>query len=127
MAHSDGEAQVLAAIKRGIRGYVLQSCESEVLPVAIRAVHCGRRYFCSSVAHWLSGARIGSLLTARESDVLNQLALGFSNKMIAGALGIECGTVKTHLKTVMSKLQVNTRTEAVVVATRRGLLSDRRV
>ena len=61
-------------------------------------------------------------LTGRETDVLQLLAQGCCNKSIARKLGIGVGTVKTHVKGVMSKLDATARTHAVVVATQRGLI-----
>jgi DNA-binding CsgD family transcriptional regulator len=61
-------------------------------------------------------------LTGREADVLQLLGKGYCNKLIARELDIGVGTVKSHLKRVMSKLNVTARTQAVVVATQRGLI-----
>ena len=64
----------------------------------------------------------GRILTARERSVLEQLMLGLSNKAIAHRLNVCVGTVKTHIKSIMKKLGADSRTAAVVMAQRRGLL-----
>ena len=62
-------------------------------------------------------------LSKRELEILVHLATGKSNKMIARSAGIEVGTVKFHVNSILSKLNVSSRTEAAIVALRRGLLS----
>lgn len=64
----------------------------------------------------------GKTLTVREKAVLEQLMLGLSNKLIASRLNLCVGTVKTHLKSILEKLDADSRTAAVIAAQRRGLL-----
>jgi DNA-binding CsgD family transcriptional regulator len=63
-------------------------------------------------------------LTPREADILRHMMLGMSNKAIASKLTLAVGTVKTHVKSVLEKLNASSRTQAVSIAQRRGILRD---
>ncbi len=85
----------------------------------------GRTYIDPSVGQWIvqaAGQAHGDHLTPREAEVLRRLALGLSNKEIASALVISEETVKSHVASVFSKLQVENRAQAVVQALRRRLI-----
>lgn len=119
----DEPALVHAAIEAGARGYLLKDVEETILFEAIRRVSKGQRYFATAVS-----ARIAQFeedrasLSEREVEVLQLVAQGASNYQIAVELGIGESTVKTYLARIFHKLEVSTRTQAVVVATERGLL-----
>ncbi|RZA34551.1 MAG: response regulator transcription factor [Lysobacteraceae bacterium] len=81
-----------------------------------------QRYLSESMTRSVADSLTRESLTGRETDVLQLLAQGCCNKSIARKLGIGVGTVKTHVKGVMSKLDATARTHAVVVATQRGLI-----
>jgi two-component system NarL family response regulator len=115
------EWDVREALAMGLHGYLLQNCAPEQLAAAVRAVGCGRNYMCSELGHVRESVGIG--LTPRETDVLRLMAQGHCNKMIARDLGIGVGTVKTHIKGLFEKLGVSARTQAVVVASRCGLVN----
>jgi DNA-binding NarL/FixJ family response regulator len=72
------------------------------------------------VAEWMKYPA----LTPREADILRQMMLGLSNKRIALQLSVAVGTVKTHVKSILDKLEAASRTEAVAIAQRRGILQQ---
>ena len=121
----DGDEDIYRALKAGARAYLLKDSSREELLAAVRAVAAGLRRIPGPVAERLAQRVEGSELTARELAVLRQIVSGRSNKQIAGALAISEGTVKTHVKSILAKLDVADRTEAAVTALRRGLIVDR--
>ena len=121
----DREAEVRAALDSGVHGYVLLSAGSEEIHEAVRATSQGQRYLSVPVMHKIADSFTREPLTGRENDVLHLLAEGCCNKLIARRLNIGVGTVKTHVKSLMLKLEVHARTQAVVVATERGLVGPR--
>ena len=118
----DKEWEVRIAMDAGVHGYVLQSCSPDELQKAAISLAQGQRYLTESVTRSVADSLSRENLTGRETDVLQLLAQGCCNKSIARKLGIGVGTVKTHVKGVMSKLDATARTHAVVVATQRGLI-----
>lgn len=118
----DKEWEVRIAMDAGVHGYVLQSCSQDELLKAVASLAQGQRYLSESVTRSVADSLSRENLTGRETDVLQLLAEGCCNKSIARKLGIGVGTVKTHVKGVMSKLDATARTHAVVVATQRGLI-----
>ncbi|WP_229429358.1 response regulator transcription factor [Massilia sp. ST3] len=118
----DKEWEVRIAMDAGVHGYVLQSCAPDELQRAATTLAQGQRYLTESVTRSVADSLSRENLTGRETDVLQLLAQGCCNKSIARKLGIGVGTVKTHVKGVMSKLDATARTHAVVVATQRGLI-----
>jgi len=118
----DGDADIHAALEAGASGYVLKSATGEELIPAIRAVAAGKRWIPQNVASRLKSRDSYEQLTARELDVLNELACGLANKEIAEALGISEYTAKDHLKSILAKLRVADRTQAVTAALQRGII-----
>lgn len=118
----DKEFEVRIAMDAGVHGYVLQSCSPDELQKAVITLAQGQRYLSESVTRSVADSLSRETLTGRETDVLQLLAQGCCNKSIARKLGIGVGTVKTHVKGVMSKLDATARTHAVVVAAQRGLI-----
>lgn len=116
--------QIRRAVDAGVRGYLLQDCSTDELSDAARSVAAGRRYLSRSVADRLLDTLVQTIPTARELDVLQLIARGLGNKDIGRQLGIGEGTVKTHVKAILSKLGEPTRTGAIAEALRRGLLAD---
>ncbi len=94
----------------------------EELLETIRSVHAGKRRLPAEVAQKLAEHMADEPISARELDVLSLMAAGKRNKEIAGALSIAEDTVKMHVRNILSKLQVNDRTEAVTIALRRGII-----
>jgi len=122
----DKEWEVRHAMENGVHGYVLQSCLPDELVKAARKLAEGQRYQSEPVARRVAESLRRSALTGRETDVLHLLAEGCCNKRIARRLGIGVGTVKTHIKSLMNKLDATARTHAVVVAVERGLVMSGR-
>ncbi|HEX9081331.1 MAG TPA: response regulator transcription factor [Holophagaceae bacterium] len=118
----DGDADIQRALEAGARGYLLKSVRRPVLLEAVRAVAAGQRYLPPSTSARLVEAMESEKLTARELDVLAFLAQGLRNREIAEELGLAEPTVKIHVNNLLRKLQVKDRTEAAVVALRRGLV-----
>jgi DNA-binding NarL/FixJ family response regulator len=121
---TDRECEIRAALARGVQGYLLVGCASDELAAAVRAVHRGERTLCLKVVTRLADNLAFDPLTSREEDVLRLLVEGLCNKSIADRLDIEVGTVKSHLRALFGKLQVSSRTQAVALAQRRGLLGS---
>lgn len=122
VTHCDKEAHVREALDLGVYGYLLQDCSADELCTAVRQLGEGRRYLTGRVSKSIADSISRALLTRRESDVLNLLAIGHCNKRIARDLGIGVGTVKTHIKGLLTKLDAKARTHAVVIAAQRGLV-----
>ena len=118
------EWDVRSALEAGVQGYVLQSCSTEHLRMAVELLSCGQRYVTPELKRYVADKSARSSLTGRETDVLQLLAQGYCNKTIARELGIGVGTVKTHVKGLFDKLGATARTHAVVLATQRGMVRD---
>jgi DNA-binding NarL/FixJ family response regulator len=119
---SDGDAEIQRALRAGAAAYVLKSCPQEELLAVIRSVHAGKRYVPADVATRLAEHFGDDELTARELEVLRLIRDGSKNKEIAARLEISEATVNFHIKNLVSKLQANDRTHAVMIAIRRGIL-----
>ncbi len=117
-----GDVQALRALKAGAAGYMLKGSLRKELLEAIRAVNAGRKYLPADIATEIAMHAIDEALTAREIDILRLVAAGNANKQVAWALKISEDTVKTHLKSIFTKLDVADRTQAVVVAMKRGII-----
>jgi DNA-binding NarL/FixJ family response regulator len=118
----DGDEDIYRAIKAGAKGYLLKDTAREALMDSIRRVNAGETCIPATLAAKLADRVSGEALSAREIEVLQRIAAGKSNKEIGAELFISEGTVKTHVKSIFSKLDVVSRTEAVATATRRGLI-----
>jgi DNA-binding NarL/FixJ family response regulator len=117
----DGDEDIYRAMQAGARGYILKDMVIDELVDAIRTVNQGRRHIPPAVAERLAKRTLQSELTARELDVLKLIVKGLSNKEIATSLFVTEETVKTHVKNILSKLEVADRTQAVIVAHQRGI------
>lgn len=122
VTHRDKEWDVRRALQACVGGYLLEDATAAQLQHAVRYSLTGARYLCPAVAAHVRDEPPAERLTNRESDVLALLARGYCNKRIARDLDIEVGTVKWHLRSLMNKLGASARTQAVVVAARRGLV-----
>ena len=118
----DTDNDISRAIRAGAKGYLLKDAERDDLLGCIRRVHAGETCIPPALVAKLAAGMSTESLTARELDVLKMLAAGKSNKEIALKLSITETTVKSHLRSIFTKLGVLSRTEAVTVATRRGLV-----
>jgi DNA-binding NarL/FixJ family response regulator len=117
-----GDAQAAAALKAGAVGYLLKNLVRRDLIDTIRVVHAGKRRVLPEIATEIAEHVADDALTDREIDVLRRVAAGKSNKLIAAELDIAEGTVKTHMKSILPKLDASDRTHAVMIALRRGIL-----
>ena len=123
---SDSEEDVLAAIRAGADGYLLKDMEPEDTLESIRAAAAGKLVVSERLTQLLAAALRSeantpqnaedAALTQREHEILDLIAEGLSNKLIARALDISPGTVKVHVKNVLRKLNLNSRVEAAVWA-----------
>lgn len=121
IAMSGQDADVRSALEAGVRGYVICGSEDEIVRAA-RAVAAGRRHLCSAATLRVADSLGQPALTLRESDVLALVLRGQSNKEIARALGIAEGTVKAHMRALLTKLGARCRTEALWIASQRGFV-----
>jgi len=117
-----GDAQAAAALKAGASGYLLKNLVRKELLETIRAVHSGKRRVPPEIATEIAEHVADDALTGREVEVLRRVAAGKSNKLIAVELDISEGTVKTHMKSILPKLDASDRTHAVMIALKRGIL-----
>ena len=118
----DGDDDIHKALSAGANGYLLKNATRENLIPALRAVATGQRWIPKEVARRLASRKMFEELTPRELEVLHQLAKGLANKEIADVLNISEYTVKDHLKSILGKLRVADRTEAVTAAIQRGII-----
>jgi DNA-binding NarL/FixJ family response regulator len=117
-----GDVQALRALKAGAMGYLLKNMLREELLNTIRAVHAGRRSIPSEIALGIAEHVADDALTGREIEILRRVAAGTSNKVIASQLAVSDATVKSHMKSILSKLGANDRTHAVTIAMKRGFI-----
>ncbi len=122
MTTFDGDEDIFRSLSQGAKGYLLKDAPRAEILSAIRAVSEDRPYTSSSVAAKALQRMTKPSLTQREMSVLQEIAQGRSNKDIARRLSITEGTAKTHVKSILTKLDAISRTEAVAVAHKRGLI-----
>ena len=121
-----GDIQALRALRAGATGYLLKSAVRKDLIETIRAVHSGLKRIPPEIAAEIANYSTDDALTDREVQVLQCVAEGNSNKIIADTLRISEDTVKNHMRNILSKLSANDRTHAVTIASRRGFLDFQR-
>jgi two-component system NarL family response regulator len=117
-----GDVQATRALQAGASSYLLKSMLRRELADAIRIVHAGQRYLPAEIAGEIAAHVGDEELSHREAQVLQCLARGLSNKIIAHQLHIMEGTVKAHMKSILSKLGARDRTHAVAIAVKRGIV-----
>lgn len=122
MTTFDGDEDIYRALQAGARAYLLKDTPREEIVDAIRSVYAGHKRIPSEIASKLADRLTAEPLTERELAVLKQIVAGQSNKEIGAALGIAEGTVKVHVNSLLSKLGVEDRTQAVTEALRRGIV-----
>jgi DNA-binding NarL/FixJ family response regulator len=121
VAQDDGEAGIRKALEKGAPGFLLQTCGVEELRNAVKTVSRGGTVFASGVTHRIVQSLAFEPLTARELEILHLVVHGLSDKDMARKLVIAPGTVKSHVKAILTKLGAARRTEAAAIAQRRGL------
>lgn len=117
-----GDEDIRRALLAGVQAYLTKDVLHDELIEAIRAVHAGQKYLPAPVAAALAAQLPRPDLSARELDVLRLIVQGLSNKQIAFTLGIAEHTVKNHVKSILSKLGVDDRTQAATAAIQRGII-----
>jgi DNA-binding NarL/FixJ family response regulator len=117
-----GDVLALRAFKAGAVGYLLKNLLRTELVETIRIVHKGHKRIPAEIALQIAEHAADDSITSRELEVLHGIANGSSNKTIASDLKISEHTVKNHLKSILSKLDANDRTHAVMIALKRGIL-----
>ena len=117
-----GDVLALRALKAGALGYLLKSSLRKELLGAIRDVHRGRRHIPAEVALAIAEHVGAEDLSEREIDVIRRVATGLSNKEIGAHLSISEQTVKTYMKSILSKLDANDRSHAITIALERGFI-----
>jgi DNA-binding NarL/FixJ family response regulator len=118
----DGDEDIYRGMRAGAKSYLLKDVRREELFQCIREVHAGRTFVPPAIAAKLAERLPAEELSPREMEVLRLLAEGKPNKLIGVNLAITEVTVKSHVQSVFKKLNVLSRTEAIAVASRRGLL-----
>ena len=118
----EGDVEVQRALEAGARGYLLKNMPPSELVQVIRQVHAGKKRVPPELAARLAEHISDDDLTARELEVLQQVAGGNRNRDIAELLCISEETVKVHIKHIMDKLGANDRTQAIAIAVRRGYI-----
>ena len=117
-----GDVQALHAFQAGASGYLLKNMLRKELIDTIRVVHAGGKRIPPEIANEIAKYVASEALSAREVEVLRQVAGGNANKRVAAHLGISEETVKAHMKSILSKLGANDRTHAVTIAFKRGII-----
>lgn len=122
LSSHETDEDIYRAVRAGAQAYLSKNSKQSEMIEAIHAVHRGKRYFPHSIADRLAERMMRTDLTSRESEVLQMLARGLTNKEIGSALDISGNTVRNHVNSIIEKLEVSDRTEAVAVAIQRGLI-----
>lgn len=121
------EGEVRAALEAGVQGYLLSHCNTDELIACVRTISSGSRYLSEAAMQCVVASVSHERLTPRETTVLAHIAEGLGNKAIANRLSISVGTVKSHVVAILDKLSVANRTQAVTVASQRGLIWPHKV
>lgn len=117
-----GDEDIRRALAAGVQAYLTKDVLHDELLKAIHAVNAGERYLPAAVAAAVAAQLPRPDLSGREMQVLELIVRGLANKQIAYALGIAEHTVKNHVKNILSKLDVQDRTQAATVAIQRGII-----
>lgn len=126
----EDHARIVRLLKSGIRGYLLKDISDDLLLAELRVIVAGGSTLTERVAQTLLGeinqvsAKEASVLTERETEVMNLIALGLNYKDIAEDLEISPHTVRRHINHIYEKLEVNSKIEAMNRARQMGLLGD---
>ncbi|MEH2084697.1 MAG: response regulator transcription factor [Nostoc sp.] len=119
----DSDEDIYRGLQAGAQGYLLKDAKPGELLNAIRAIHNGQKYIPPEVGAKLLQRMSNPELSERELEVLRLMAQGMSNQEIGTALSIGESTVKSHVNRILSKLGVSDRTQAVITAVKRGIVS----
>jgi DNA-binding NarL/FixJ family response regulator len=120
---SDGGARLLSeALKAGVKGYVRKDSPSDDLIRAIEAARAGEFYVDPGLSSTIVLDEADRTLSARQREILQMLADGMQTDAVAERLGLSTETVRTHTKRILAKLEASTRTQAVAIGIRHGLI-----
>lgn len=119
----DSDEEIYRGLQAGAKGYLLKDSEPEELLTAIRIVNNGQQYIPPNVAAKLVQRMTRPELSDRELEVLRLVGQGMSNQEISTALTISESTVKTHINRILRKLDAKDRTQAAIMALKRGIAS----
>jgi DNA-binding NarL/FixJ family response regulator len=119
----DSDEDIYRGLRAGAKGYLLKDAEPDELLVAIRTVHSGKKYIPPDIGAKLAERMTNPQLSDRELEVVRLMVAGKSTQEISAALSIAESTVKFHVNNILSKLGVSDRTQAIVVALKRGIVS----
>jgi DNA-binding NarL/FixJ family response regulator len=120
---SDGGARLLSeALKAGVKGYVRKDSPSDDLIRAIEAARAGEFYVDPGLSSTIVLDEGDRTLSARQREILQMLADGMQTDAVAEKLGLSTETVRTHTKRILAKLEASTRTQAVAIGIRHGLI-----
>ncbi|MBI5650838.1 MAG: response regulator transcription factor [Chloroflexi bacterium] len=131
---SESDADLVRAIQAGARGYFLKNAETELLVNAIRQVAAGQAVLDPTATEKIlryiaqpssASANVDTPLSARETEILDLVASGFTNREIAAKLFLSENTIKTHVARILEKLGATSRSQAATLARMRGWLSAR--
>ncbi len=117
-----GDAQILRALKAGAQAYLLKNTLHKELMETIRAVHAGKKTLSPEISYQIAEHATDDTLTPAEISVLRLIAAGNANKQIADQLSITEETVKSRVKSILSKLGANDRTHAATIGLKRGII-----
>jgi len=117
-----GDVQILRALKAGAQGYLLKNTLHKDLIETIRAVHAGGKALSSEASYEIAEHATDDALTPAEISVLRLIAAGNANKQIADQLKLTEETVKSRVKSILSKLGANDRTHAAMIGLKRGII-----
>jgi two-component system NarL family response regulator len=120
----DGDEDIYRGLRAGARGYLLKDSKPSELRAAIRTVNSGQQYIPPHVGAKLVQRMSNPELTDRELEVLKLVAQGLSNLEISAALTITESTVKSNVNRILSKLGAKDRTQATIIALKRGIVSS---
>lgn len=123
----DSPAALMTAIQVGARGYLLKANAAEEVVAAVRRVSAGEMLISSAALAALieekgEQTHLIDTLTPREREVLRLMAQGLDNRALAKQLGVEYGTVRSHVRNLIAKLEVHNKMQAIVKAAQLGLL-----
>ena len=122
MTTYESEDDIHRSLKTGAKGYLVKDIAPQQIRVAVRRVAAGESFLSLNIAAKLAESIARPELSKRERQVLKDLAYGRSNKEIAQILYISEHTAKAHVRSIMTKLNADSRTEAMAIATKRGLI-----
>ena len=117
------EEEIFQVLRAGATGYIMKDTGRESLVEAVHSVQAGERWVLPSIQRQFKDRALRQELSARELEILKLLARGLTNREIANVYGLSASTVKNHVNSLLTKLEVADRTEAVSFCLARGIVS----